>query len=283
MLRGISGLSELYAVSEFHTCESLLENFSADSLIALGCFRSDEDLVKVLDFTTQWISQGKNGDLVGKILQSLKEVQSPSSSTSVRDSYLRLMKLLVESRSSDNLSLRYASSSVVSLTIDLIGVSVFNEELRSYLMKFLDSSDRRIVSNALDALTHFDPRHRDELLNHLSEHPDNRVRANAFIKQGLVALDNQVIVGLRQMLHDPTALTQASGCYAVGELARYYRSEDLPFYETHLPLKSLLRRVQELSKNDNDMVRRQAEAALAKAGTQKNQFDSGKLSKKAAA
>lgn len=282
VLRGIPGVSELFVVTQFRTCESVLNDLTADSLQVLGYFRSDKDLTRILKVIEGLATQGSDYKLLCKVIQSLKGLSGPSSSIEVHDAFLSLIRGLVESRNSSNLDLMFAISAVVSLSIGLLSIPLYSEELRTYLMKFLDSSDRRIISNALDALTHFEPRRRDELLTRLSEHPDNRVRANAFIKQGLVALDNQVIQGLKQMLQSSDALFMASGCYAVGELARYYRNEDLPFYETHLQLQSLLRKVWELADHKNDMVRRQAESALTKCRYVRATQGSTQSSKKAA-
>ena len=87
------------------------------------------------------------------------------------------------------------------------------------LKKLLDSSDHRIVANAVESLGNYDLQ-RSELITIIGPllgHPNNRVRGNA-IRVMYELEPGRAVKELQNLLHSPVRLDRATGAYLVGEI-----------------------------------------------------------------
>jgi class 3 adenylate cyclase len=271
-LRGIPGLTQLHAVTEFVTCASLLSDLSQPVAKSLGHFRSDIDILAILKYGGENVRRKGAYSEIQAVVHALRSLRMPSSSILVQDAFLDFFEVLLDrdaegAAAGNEGRLLYSTllSSVISLAQRLLARDLYGRRLNRLFMRCFSVSDHRTVANAIDAFIHFDPSASQAVFGELMSHSDQRVVANVLVKQGLIRLGGEVISGLRDMIQSEKNPFQASGCYAIGELAQYYRAEDLPFYETHLPFRDLLSEVVDLTRHADPTVRRQAERALEKA------------------
>jgi class 3 adenylate cyclase len=266
-LRGVPGVTELHSV-----CDFLLGGKAA----AAQFFRGDADLCVALER----IGAASSLDLARDYIRALGRLGAPSAHPRVHDRYLHVLGGLLDA---DDGSLGNARrlASVLSLARKLIAVALFDDSLRAQLNRCVGHPDRRVVANAVDALIHFEPSRRNEVIHGMfgtgmfggtrgfsGPKPaiDNRVLANVLVKQGMVELDGEVINGLRKMIRSSDPLFQASGMYAVGELARFYLRQDLAFFRTQSSFQAVIAEIAVLAARATDeRVKHQAAQALAKA------------------
>ena len=255
-LRGIPGDTHLHRVEGLATLASSL----GQGPEGLVYFRNAEDVATAL----QWLEAGlREGTQKPEVLLSaanqLRENPLPYSATSVREAYIAF---LTATQASPHFKLLGVA---LTMGARLLSRDLYEPRLRDAFRECLSHSDPRVAANAVEAFTHFDPGSRDKMFTELARHPNNRVLANALIKTGMVELSREVVRELTRMLQSGQPLLEASGAFALGELTRYYLVHDPVFFETSIELKRLLMSLPALAKSKDEMVRRQAKAAMAKA------------------
>jgi adenylate cyclase len=248
-LRGVPGETRLYGVIDF-----VLGNKTQASQF----FRGDRDLVQ----TILLLGDKNHEYLKGDLIRALARLGKPSESAEVRDRYLELLKALLASKDP-------ILATAIALARKVVALTLYNDSFRAVLSECLRDASRRVVANTVDALIHFEPHEKsaavEKLKRTLNPRTDNRVLANVLVKQGRVELSGDTIGSLKKMIHSSDPLFKASGIYAVGELALYYRTHDLPFYETQFSFQALLEEIASFASDSDERVRSQVRTALEKA------------------
>lgn len=267
-VQGVSGTSPLCEVSEFRPVRSVWESLNGESALLLGCYLNAADTRYGLGQLLHLLSHSGATPAMTLALKAICEARLPYRDERIHRAYRWLLAELIRRCESGSPAvgeeLRLLSLAI-SAARSLIPRNAFDSSLRQLLVRCLGVDDRRVISNAIDTFSHFDPGCKDEPLLELLEYPDNRVLANTLIKLGIPSLDPMVISGLRRMLRSGKSEVIASGAFAIGELARIHFGEDPSLFETHLPFQELLRELSGLGVHPNEMVQRQVRAAIRKA------------------
>lgn len=255
-LRGIPGETRLYRVSGLRSLEEVLSGATIKNSGRLAYFREEKDICRVLE----WASGTKApSPVVLAYINALRHFVSPRESRNIRAAY---ESFLAGTETAD----AKLKGTAIALAARLFTPNLYNPFLKEAFQRGLQAADPRVVANAVEAFIHFDPGNRELMLMDLCRHQNNRVLANALLKLGMVELSREVVRELGEMLQSKDPLWQASGCFALGELAHYYQIHDPIFYGTSIDLKRLIKLASGLRDSSNEMVSRQATRALAKAG-----------------
>jgi hypothetical protein len=129
----------------------------------------------------------------------------------------------------------------------------------------LRSPDARVVANALDVFTVFDPTNNDALFSYLQNHDNNRVAANAIVKDGTVSFDRRVAKRLGKLLASKNPYFVASGAWALGEIAAHHRGVDLVSFGANRHLQASIESAEPLLSHANVMIAQNAALAIQKA------------------
>ncbi|MDR3608633.1 MAG: hypothetical protein P4M08_14820 [Oligoflexia bacterium] len=253
-LRGVAGETEIHAVTQYALYHRAVRE--EDNVRSVQFFRGDADLCAALED----IAKPQTAERRAKTIRSLRVIGTPSLDPEVRDRYIDTFLAVVQE--GDLVSM----ASLLSVAKQIVAVELYDEHMRRVFERGLGSKHRRVVANAIDALIYYEPTVPNLIIENIRRHAynnaDNRVIANVWIQQGLVKLNETVIAGLRKMVRSPEFLFRASGAFAIGELARHYRSENRPCFETHFPFHELLAELVPLLQDENESVRRQSKRAL---------------------
>lgn len=265
---GMPGATPLYRVSGFRDSHGVWETLDEKNAALLACFLNDEDARHGLGRLLLLLTRGGATPAMTLALKAMCQARLPYQDEGIHRSFRWLLAELIR-RCETHPPAPTEEFRLLSLAISGIRAMIprnrFDSSFREMLVRCLGIEDRRVISNAIDAFSHFDPGCKDKTLLEFLDYPDNRVLANALIKLGIAKLDRLVISRLRDMLRSGKADLMASGAFAVGELARFYFGEDPLFVETHLPFQELMRELAALGAHPSERVRRQVRAAVRKA------------------
>jgi hypothetical protein len=248
-LKGLPGVTELHKVAHFHELAPLIEQITPQSATALTYFRSATAVTSILKAAAH-----ASPDLAMTVLKPLAQISHPFSDAVVRDCYLSTIERFYSAQNSKELPLSF----LITLSRTLLSLETYDSKLQAILERCLESTDRRVVANAVETWMHFDPNHQSEAIAKLLKHHDNRVVANTLIKMGILDMGRQVIQGLNELLDSGEAKYMASGAYAAGILSSYHRATNPQLLETHLGFRQVMKKVRSLTTHPDDMVRRQA-------------------------
>jgi hypothetical protein len=272
-LRGFKDDAELHRLRGFARLDSILERVGVSGEAetgaeteALSLFRADDDLVTVLAFLrSEHERLGRERTL--RILETLKNERIRPASDAVIDALGDLLEVWQAAAANGSPEALFSLSSLTMLVASWLFTERQAERLAPKLAANLGIDDRRVVSNTIDAFTVLMPSRSDSAIERLLKESDNRVRANALVKQGLVKVDRAVLKGISRLLGHENPTYVASGVYALTEIVRNYRAIDPVFLAAHSELQVLIARAGELSSSENEMVRRQALRLEAELGT----------------
>lgn len=154
-------------------------------------------------------------------------------------------------------------SSLVALTPQLISVSDLMDQARELLQACLKYADERVQANALEAWGKLDFR-MDQIKKSLKVFRHNRSLANAIIATLKSEMDKPTLLLLSKMLQHKDEFMRAAGCFAVGEVVSHYQKTNAILLRSNPILQQQIKRVLELSADQNEMVRRQSITAKNK-------------------
>lgn len=266
MLKGLAGARRLYSYEAHVPLAHHLRQELLDQVSNANFYRSDGEICEILDYLN--INYGRvERTLSLRLLSLLRTFKLTKTSIEVRISYVDLLrKLLLECGSKHDEGVSYVLASTVAAAPSLFSPQDFVGGLRSALLSCTRSENRRVLANAIDVFAELDPLAGEAIFTDLFRHADNRVLANAIIKEGKRNWSSRVATRLRRMLAARSAYFIASGLYALGELAQYLRGEDPVAFHADRDLQGLIERIAKYAVHPNQMVRRQAFKAMAKAG-----------------
>ncbi len=233
----------------------VLETLSENSVEQLFYYRSDEDLITILNFLRAHACDEKT---VLKAIRAMREpyVARPSrlASPALRDWINDLLRREDQAK---------ILSAAVKLYINLVPREEFIEDDKILLSTLLSHADRRVVANTVEVLTHFSADSKTTVRN---IRDDLRIHANAIVHDGRDEMSGVVMKRLKALLKSKKASELASGLYALGELASIHRAKDFAYFSAHVEFQSLLSQIDVHASHTTTLVRRQALIAARKAG-----------------
>jgi class 3 adenylate cyclase len=268
-LKGFSGEKHLYRYSGHRKIEWLLANPTPKNLAALGFYRDDADLIKIMRQLRE-NGEGFSEDNQLRVIQVLRDVVVTRSGVELSSELVTWIETLAANVKPDR---KYIESRVLSaacmLMINLVPQDNFSSTLERRLTRLLKNQNRRVVANILDVLTHFKSNGDADLVRDLLGHEDGRVAANALVYEGARGISTHVLKRLKKMMAAKSPLLVASGLYALGEIARHHRASDYVYYSSQVEFLALTYELPKFVSADDAMVRRQALVAARKCGEAK--------------
>ncbi|MES2963353.1 MAG: adenylate/guanylate cyclase domain-containing protein [Bdellovibrionota bacterium] len=264
MLKGLSGSRHLHRLEAFTPVTLHLRQSTPESLERAQYYRHDDDIVEILNFIELAVGQSTDG-VLNKVLGHFKTYKALDTTPALRRSYLNLLNTLIsraENAGSDDA--QYLLASTISMASNFFTPREWNGELREAFLKCLHLSNRRVVANALDVFAEIEPQAAEKIFETLAGQKDNRIAANALIKEGKREWDRSCAKKLEEMLSAKSPFFKASGLYALGEIAVHLKETDAAAYSADARLQKLLEQVLGFAFHANAMVRRQALKAVAK-------------------
>ena len=275
-LKGIKDNFALYSGNPNLTIDKVLRTVNTQSGL-VRYFRSNSDLTKILNAVGENYQEIKRPSLLA-IVKELKDVSVEDTPHDLLQAYTKLLKTALRNETIKNSDeVDYSVSSLISLGHSLLSPSACNEELTELLVTLLAHENPRVVANTVELLGHFNERAVDK---HISKAPkllemiekeNNRIIANALIKEGRQDLSDKVILEIRKMLHADDPLYIASAIYAIGELIKYYVEEDIVYLQTKVDFTRLLKDVETLKTHPHEAIKRQSQTTLKAATPLTNQ------------
>lgn len=268
-LKGFQGSKTLYSYQRHRDLTDVLNSLTVDDVENISYYRSDADISEILRFL-----RTRSTDLqVAVLLGAIQALRGYSLTKSDGSPLRELLKWIDEMESDDReveSGRRYrVMSASVMLFMNLVPVSHYSPELEKRLSRLLKTNDKRVVANVLEVLTHFKFDGDPSFYKHLVEYDDNRILANALVREGMRDLNSDIVRRIKRMLHSKSEGHQASGLYAIGELALFHRTRDKVYYETRLEFLRMVNSLPDYLASQNTMVRRQALVATRKSGDEK--------------
>ena len=284
-LKGFNGLRRLVVAESRDSIEMVLNRLTLNSVENLTYYRSDSDLIKIIKYLQSQMKDSSNlhelafksrFDLVNGVLKLLREFPVATSTQNLSDASGIQSELaaLIETchgklRETHFKQASVLISNILMLTQNLIPHSRLENDLALMLKSFLQDSDSRVVSSALESLTYFrapvDSNIYRTLLEKALYNADNRIVANALVQEGMLDLSAMVIRQLRSMVVSTEPGECASALFVIGELARYHRLRDLVYYSTHVEFKRLLLQLPIYAIHSDKKIRKQTWLAAKKA------------------
>lgn len=264
----LTGMSEprvLYSYLSHPPISWLLMARNVESFARLSVYRSDDDIRTIFRFLHDQYAVVPI-DLTLQLLAQLKAFKVTQDDQDVQDSYLQLVGKLQELASTDAGETARVLSSALMLAPCLFSVDAFRTRAKPVFIACLEVDDRRVIANVVEVFSQLDTGATDRVFQQLIERTDNRIAANALVKEGRSQWSRKVARRIRAMLKNSDPLFNASALYAIGEIALYLRHEDHASYHANDELQTFIRRAEVLSTNSNQLVRRQAMRTLFKAG-----------------
>jgi hypothetical protein len=233
-------------------------------------YRSDDDICEMLDFIRTHHKTLALPDLQ-TLFSALRACRLTQLSVNIRQAYLKLVDELKERcrvEPNDRAMCFTALCSTISLASRLFPLEEFKGRLRDTLLSCVELDHKRVIANVVDIFTELDPEASEEIFDKLLGHDDHRISANALIKSAKVNWNFRMHRRLKAMLRTQEPYRRASGLYALGEIAHYFRKTDEVAFRADLKLQALVEEGLMLVSSTNEMTQRQAFKAMIKAGRQ---------------
>ena len=268
MLKGLAKSRRLHVYQAHVPLSSHLRQETLEHLDLVSHYRSNQDICEVLDYLKLHFRSLKRETLV-KLLSTFHTYYVTESPIEIRQSYLNLLELvLTEGKTSgaQDDSTAFGLTSLISAASHLFPPQALNGRLREGLLECLKVENSRVLANTLDVFAQLDPEAGETIFDDLIHHGNNRIAANALIKQGKRDWNRKVSRNLQTMLKAQSPYYKASALYALGEIAKHLKTTDEVAFQSDLNFQSLLENSAILASHANKMVRRQALQMTLKAG-----------------
>jgi hypothetical protein len=266
MLKGFSEETILHSYLHHRDLSELLESLDITNSRLLAHYRSDRDMVQIIRHLRMHLKTLDRPVFLA-VTATLKEVEVSNTGLELKSEYLstldELHNQLVEKIDE---SILFYFSSFLSIANRVISKDAYDHRISKALISYLKIGDRRVVANILDVFSNFDAENSDSVFMDLLSSNDNRISANAIIKEGRRELTKNVISRLESMLRSKSSLQVASALYALGELVMHYRKTDSVYLETHTRFLHSVHKLFSYFEHKDPMVRRQSLIAARKAG-----------------
>jgi hypothetical protein len=263
-LKGI-GAIDLFEFQSRFAVHELLGKLSRDTLHYLSFLRSTSDLVETFDYLDLCRENIDNG-LMLKILARLKQsIAQVTDNREVIQSYKQLIRHLHEDyckqKNPDSL---HVLSAAVTLCPFVMSRFALAPEFQGLLTEIALEGDPRVFANTIDVYIRMEESLPAVLTKGLSVSKNNRVIANSLIFEGQKELSSAVLSKTETMINDDNPYYIASGLYAIGEIAHFYRSKNLVYLKANLTVERILQKVANFLDHNDEMVRRQSLQAAKK-------------------
>jgi class 3 adenylate cyclase len=259
-LRGLKGPIELYEIERYESLSAVLE--AAGSRHSdLTYFRSDEHLASVFRYLVDHRAT-LSSQTVLSILGVLKSQTCRSITTPLVDAYCTVLSawraMAAELIENERTNFLWELSSLTALG----GLWVFEpeqkEQVKNSLLENFAIADDRLIANTIDALAALVPEESLPVVRSHMNSQNNRIKANALIKEGINHLDQKVLAQIESLLEHSEPRRASSAIYALTEIAGYYQRLNPVYFATNSSLQKLIARALTHCESENDMLRRQA-------------------------
>ena len=270
MLKGLSNSRKLRVHEAFLPLSAQLRQGSDQHFEYASYYRSDSDICETLDYVAKNLFSMPSKSLL-KLVSQFREYRVTEFSAYVRNSYLNCYERVLELCDRDEWKIVdniYLFSSLVTAAAELFPSGTLQGRLRQALLKALEVSDRRVVANALDVFAALDPDAGESVFGKLAAHNDNRIVANALIKEAKRNWSRSVARKVGAVLRVQSPYYKASAVYAIGEIAAFLKKADEVSYQADAHLQTLIDEAAPLLEHANKMVRRQTARMLLKVDRQ---------------
>jgi class 3 adenylate cyclase len=264
MLKGLQGARTLVSLEAFTPLSLHLRQGDEKGLKLTKYYRDDQDICEILDFVTRM--QGKlDAKELNKLVSMFRAYTVAKSSAAIKRSFIECLNQTLQIAEA-NEQQTFLLASIVSAANHILTKKEWSGDVRASMYGCLTHPNRRVVANALDAFSNFEPEAAEKIFNQLAKEGDNRIVANLLVKEAKRDWNKKVAKKLKAMLAGQSPYLKASGLYALGEAAKYLRSTDEIAFSADNEMQALLESAEKLSSHANTMVVRQAQSALGKAG-----------------
>ena len=262
MLKGLQGARALVTLEAFTPLSLHLRQEDAKSMKLATYYRDDEDVVEILNFVK--VNYGKVESSELNFLVSLfRQYTVAKASPEVRRAYIDALNELSHANGANDKDV-FLYASLVSAANHILSKNEWSGEVRAAMYGCLTHPNRRVVANALDIFATFEAEAGEKIFSELAKSGDNRIEANALIKEAKRGWKKKTSQWLKTMMKAPSPYQKASALYALGEIAKHFRETDEVAFSSDAELQSLLEMIPKLTEHANAMVQRQALSALAK-------------------
>lgn len=237
-----------------------------DCLARLQYFRSDADLATILSWAKSQPAE-MNLHVILRLIGGLRKISVTKSNgipQNILLNWITDLTISIETVGSPDEGKSKILSSILRLIENLVLHKDFSENFEAALRRALRLSDRRIVANALDALTLFQKNYEASLSDRFLKKSNARVAANALVNEGVRSINPFIIRRLRGMLETENISNIASALYALGEIALHHRENDLVYYNSQVGFLRLTKEVCRFVSYSDARVRKQALIASRK-------------------
>ena len=260
ILKGLAKSRRLHVYHAHVPLSNHLRQEKPEHLELIAHYRSNQDICEILDYLRLHF-RTLNRETLVKLLSSFHAYKVTESPVEIRQSYLSLLEfVLAEGKATgaqdDNTA--FGLTSLISAASHLFPPHALNGRLREGLLECLKVENRRVLANTLDVFAELDPDAGESVFDDLIHHDNNRIAANALVKQGKRDWNRKVSRSLQAMLKAQSPYYKASALYALGEIARHLKVTDEVAFQADLDFQKLIERGCELAAHANKMVRRQS-------------------------
>jgi class 3 adenylate cyclase len=264
-LKGMEGQRTILRYAGHSPLEDVLLNRNSISASVLQEFRSDEDLVSMLNF----IVRSPTSEFAAEAVRLLGRLTVTRCEPSLVTAIVRSLRALMAS----NATGEEASASEKSLAslagalARLIPAELIDETVQSLVMDLVEHRDLRVVANTIETLQIMrDTKRASRKFDlRLLDSKNSRVAANALVYIGTAEISSDVVRRVRRHLESSDAVDVAAGLFAWGEIAQHHNMTDPVYFRTQTDFLKLSSRFEALAGRSSTIARHAADAAL-KAG-----------------
>ena len=268
-LKGINPQSQVHRLTTrpavTHWLDRAFNEGEVEKLAAIGLYRSDHDLARICLNLREYCAhqhQDKT-ELLDRAVFQLRESLAPRGGPALAEALVDLVDAALKRAQANSTTWNWRlTASSVMLILRFIPPQLLTSRLLGLFEELLASADSRTVANSVEAFSRFDSNLLDSILDPLQRDQRNRVAANAILRSGLKALDQQFEDRLRTMLSSPDPGRQASGLWVLGEIVHHYDRHEPVTLATRPELLAMVDHALGLIDSDNEMIQRQARRLL---------------------
>lgn len=240
LLKGFAKPSVLCRAKTFTSIAYILKNRKFE---LATYFRGDNDLISIYTFLTKALQAGKENDFfeIYKVLMSYKIKQTSNKQV---QAYTELLKVTADLNNQGKINNKVMAS-MISLANHVVPPLMVEGDLLSFLEKCLDHQDDRVSANVIIVLG--DLAQDIAFLRRYMYSKSNRISADAILVTGKRNFDSELAKKIGEFLDSKNPLFKASGTWVLNQLAEYYKTTDLIFYNTNSDLKKLEQKIKAAS------------------------------------
>ncbi len=270
-LKGLPQPVQIYSYKEHKPLSTYLNHLQKTNvgMKKLTYYRSLPSVLEMLSFISEsLISTPKtmNHQFYTQALSVIGDFKISVSDDELVKEYQKILNVFhSHCENHDGSQWTFLLSTAVNLSTALFDRETFINEIEPIFDGFLErGKSHRLMANIIEVYQYFNVPLEKLFEDRLIHHVNNRVLANVLIKTGRENLGKPLLRVLTKMLRDKRSDYTASALFVLGELASFYKKENLVAFETSTPLRNLVTSLRGYIDHDNEKVRRQALIAARK-------------------